>query len=81
MKSVMRSLCGGCCENRLFEKDGACHVLHLLLSIVTAGLWLPFWLLCVLSAALQPYRCSTCGKSRWLRSSSAEMARADLPCR
>lgn len=79
MKSVMRSYCRGCYENRPFEKQRASHVLHLLLSIVTCGFWLPLWFLCILSAALEPYRCRSCGKSRWLQSSKAEMRMADLP--
>lgn len=28
------------------------HILHLLLSIVTAGLWIPVWILCCMSRGL-----------------------------
>ena len=79
MKRTMRSYCQACCENRPFEKQSASHVLHLLLSIVTFGVWLPVWFLCALSAGFQPWHCPMCGKLRWLQSSKAEMRMADLP--
>jgi len=28
------------------------HILHLLLSVVTAGLWIPVWILCCVSRGL-----------------------------
>jgi hypothetical protein len=38
------------------------HVLHLLLSICTAGLWLIVWLL-VCAGMIGGYRCARCGTS------------------
>ena len=29
------------------------HILHLLLSVITAGLWVPVWMLCCLSQGLR----------------------------
>lgn len=30
--------------HRIVEKRGANHVLHLILSVFTGGLWVPFWI-------------------------------------
>ena len=38
------------------------HILHLLMSVVTAGLWLPVWLIIGLCSG-GGYRCTTCGNS------------------
>jgi len=35
------------------------HILHLLLSIVTAGLWIVPWILLILTP--RSFRCSSCG--------------------
>ena len=40
------------------ERDTPNHVLHLLLSLLSMGLWLPIWLLVACS---QDWRCGTCG--------------------
>jgi hypothetical protein len=48
------------CERRTaLERRGINHVLHLLLSIVTAGIWVIVWILCGL--AREPWRCRICG--------------------
>ncbi len=55
-------------ENRmvLAERETPNHVLHLLMSVVTLGLWLFVWL--ALSIVPNPYRCPSCGgrtRRRW----------------
>lgn len=45
----------------LGEKKTPNHVLHLLLTIVTAGFWLPIWVL--LAIWPRPYRCPSCGST------------------
>jgi hypothetical protein len=37
------------------------HILHLLLSIVTCGLWLPIWLLAAISSSKYTPICTACG--------------------
>jgi hypothetical protein len=37
------------------------HILHLLLSIVTCGLWLPIWLLAAISSSKSTPICTACG--------------------
>jgi hypothetical protein len=39
-------------------------VLHLLLTLITFGLWLPVWVLLAVFGAFKPYRCTVCGESR-----------------
>ena len=38
---------------RLSNKKKTSHVLHLILSIISCGLWLPIWLLVVLSNSIE----------------------------
>lgn len=38
---------------RLSNKKKTSHVLHLILSIISCGLWIPIWLLVVLSNSLE----------------------------
>ncbi len=56
--------CSYCRMTRLFTKAGPSHILHLLLSVFTVGLWLPVWLIIVVLGAFQPYRCTVCGKAK-----------------
>jgi hypothetical protein len=50
----------------LAERQTANHILHLLLSLVTVGFWIPVWLLLTIFSG--PYRCPHCGartKAKW----------------
>jgi len=58
---VIQRKCKNCGEMRPFEKRGVNHVLHLLLTLVTVGLWAVMWLLLVLFNCFHSYRCRTCG--------------------
>ena len=51
--------CRGCHQERPFRQHHADHLLHLLLTIFTGGLWLPVWLLAVWYPG--KYRCAACG--------------------
>lgn len=52
--------CNFCDKTVKTERPGTNHILHLLLSIVTAGLWLIVWILT--SVKFGGWRCSACGK-------------------
>jgi hypothetical protein len=53
--------CNVCQRQSLFQKPRINHVLHLILSIVTFGLWLFVWLILgIINAGKEP-RCTTCG--------------------
>jgi|GEM_PF-1478161 hypothetical protein len=45
----------------LAEKQTPNHILHLILSLVTAGLWIIVWVLVALLNDFNAYRCPHCG--------------------
>lgn len=53
--------CHDCGQRRLFETQTPNHILHFLLMLLTAGLWFPVWVLCIMSNCFVPYRCTQCG--------------------
>ena len=58
-----RRFCKDCNQHRLFEKQTPNHILHLILSVITAGLWLLFiWIPKIILSFFKPYRCKECGK-------------------
>ncbi len=50
--------CKKCARPTMHIKQQASHLLHFVLSIFTAGCWLPIWFLCSLKG---PPRCTECG--------------------
>lgn len=61
MTKATRKFCPNCKAHKRFEKEGINHVLHLLLSIVTFGVWSVVWILLGLISIAKPYRCAECG--------------------
>ena len=55
--------CLRCNQMTLHVHRGASHVLHLLLSVFTLGLWLPIWLVVGIASAATPPACQTCGST------------------
>lgn len=55
--------CGTCRRQVLARRHGPNHVLHLLLSVVTAGLWLIPWFLLATTTRASTYVCPSCGNS------------------
>lgn len=53
--------CSRCKDQRKVGRKGTSHVLHLLLSIVTMGLWLIIWI--GTSIKFGGWRCETCGST------------------
>jgi hypothetical protein len=64
--------CPNCQGYRLCERVGPNHVLHLLVSLVTAGAWLLVWLGVGIACQSRPWVCRTCGNF-------VEMGRFDVP--
>lgn len=56
--------CRRCDAMMIHERNSISHVLHLLLSIITAGLWLPVWLLIILFQGA--YICRGCVRKHGL---------------
>lgn len=53
--------CKQCKENRVIFRKGTNHVLHLILTILTSGIWLLVWI--VMSIKFGGWRCTICGSS------------------
>ncbi len=51
--------CERCKKNTVAYRKGTNHVLHLLLTVFTLGLWLLFWFLA--SVKIGGWRCTQCG--------------------
>lgn len=54
-------VCSNCGTRRRTRKKTCNHVLHLILSIITAGLWVIIWIFEVITDASTKYNCVECG--------------------
>ena len=61
-----RQVCKECDAYRPFDKHGPNHILHLLLTLLTFGLWSVIWLLITIGKEFEPYHCRVCGE-KWYR--------------
>lgn len=52
--------CWHCHKQLLVRRQKPMHLIHFLLSLLTAGLWLVVWFLA--ECFKKPWRCSLCGK-------------------
>lgn len=59
MSELSRGYCEVCQKHRAIQRSGTNHVLHLLLSVFTAGLWIPAWV--IVSMDPTGWRCLKCG--------------------
>lgn len=57
-----QGFCKTCNQMRLVNRPGTNHILHLLLSIITGGIWLIVWILT--SVKIGGWRCSQCGSTK-----------------
>ena len=53
--------CLQCRQQRLFTRQGANHILHLIVSLFLCGLWIPVWILIAIADGNKAYFCSQCG--------------------
>ena len=51
--------CGHCQEKAVFNRNGANHILHGVLTLLSCGLWLPIWILSMVRFG--GWWCSRCG--------------------
>ena len=56
--------CHVCQRQTLFQKPKLNHVLHLILTILTVGVWGLVWLVLAIAHAAKPDRCVTCGTAK-----------------
>lgn len=59
-----RRFCKVCKQSTLHERDHFSGGMGCLLTILTAGLFLPLWILVLVLEAFKPWICQTCGKGR-----------------
>lgn len=64
MADYSQKYCNNCDKNVLAVRKSTNHILHLLLSLLTVGLWIPIWIL--LSIRMGDWRCTVCGKILFL---------------
>lgn len=57
--------CRTCRRPTMHVQKSPSHVLHLLVSILTAGFWVPVWILIALNAG-STAQCTQCGKAKGL---------------
>lgn len=69
MSNIVMRHCKNCGTTRQHAQPGTSHVLHLLLSVITVGFWLPVWLIIGLNNSSQA-QCLTCGAQAGLFGSS-----------
>lgn len=55
--------CNDCDKQVVAFKRTPNHILHLLLSIVTAGVWVIVWIILSLKSSGESWRCSVCGSA------------------
>jgi hypothetical protein len=70
--------CPRCRQESLFVEAHIAHRKHLLLTLVTAGLWLVPWCALILGKTLRPYRCYVCG---WHKPEFRKTTQISLPHR
>jgi len=62
--------CEQCDKSVLAEKKGVNHILHLILSAITVGVWIVVWLLLIIFKGMgmgSQWRCPDCGSSKTTR--------------
>lgn len=59
MIAERRGYCPDCQKHVLYRRTTPNHILHLILSVITAGLWLPVWIM--VCCVQKPFRCPNCG--------------------
>ena len=53
--------CSVCDKQVMVRREGTNHVLHLILSVLTAGLWIIIWILAAIK--IGGWRCTQCGST------------------
>ncbi len=57
--SVSTGFCENCGKQVNLERRDCSHILHLIFTVLTGGLWIPVWI--VMALATGPWRCRFCG--------------------
>lgn len=60
MINIMLGRCTKCDKCGLFYKEAPDHVLHLVISVITSGIWLLVWAAIVIMTLGHSWKCATC---------------------
>lgn len=60
-KDRVRAYCARCKHEHVFVRATVSHWKHLVLSILTCGLWLISWIALSIGLIIRPWRCEHCG--------------------
>lgn len=63
MSNQVMKHCPKCAKHTLHVEESCSHILHLLLSVISAGFWIPVWILMALNAKTTG-QCTVCGRKR-----------------
>jgi len=55
-------MCEACNKQVMVRRKGTNHILHLILSVLTAGIWIIVWILA--SIKFGGWRCTQCGSTK-----------------
>jgi hypothetical protein len=57
----IRAFCARCKHKQSFERVSINHLLHFLLTLLSAGLWSVSWVAHTIGMYYRPWRCKHCG--------------------
>lgn len=60
MATIARKFCTRCNDYVAAERVSTSHLIHFVLTLITAGLWLPVWIFIALTKG---HRCRQCGSA------------------
>lgn len=55
--------CRACNRKTLHQRPKSSDLVHLVMTVLTVGLWLPIWVLAALGGLFSAWRCQLCGKA------------------
>ena len=63
MSNMVMKNCRKCGKMTMHTQPSTSHILHLLMSIITAGLWIIIWVIVAMSNSTSA-QCTECGKTK-----------------
>ena len=65
MSNMIMKKCKYCNKTTAHVAQSTSNILHLILSVITVGIWVPIWILVAMSHSASK-QCNECGKARGL---------------
>lgn len=62
MQKVQMRYCPRCDATMPCEKNGLNHILHIILSVITGGMWLIIYALLAIGGSFNAWKCQKCWK-------------------